>query len=422
MTLDTMTHAEPASQEGERRSAGRAESRHRLQKLLGQLRESESRFRIMADCAPVLLWMAEPDALCTFFNKTWLDFTGRDLDAETGNGWAEGVHPEDFQRCMDIYMNAFVARRAFRMEYRLRRADGEYRWILDQGLPRHAPGGTFAGYIGSCIDITELKESQHALERMNEELEQRVLQRTAELQQSNDELQQFAYVTSHDLQAPLRAIVSYIELLKNRYSGKLDADADDFIGFVADGGKRMQTMINDLLAYSRTGRGEITPEVVESGVALNSALDNLKFELEDSGAEVRHAQLPAVRCDMTQLILLFQNLVANAVKFHSAEVPRVEIGAEQQGAEWLFRIRDNGIGIAPAQFQRVFQIFQRLHTAEQYPGSGMGLAICKKILERHQGRIWVQSEPGKGSTFFFTLPCAPAESSPVAGDANAAPG
>jgi PAS domain S-box-containing protein len=384
------------------------EPHQRRQKLFEQLRESEERFRIMADCAPVLLWMAEPDGLCSFFNKTWLDFTGRTLEEELGNGWAEGVHAEDFQPCMTIFLNAFVRRRPFRMEYRLRRADGEYRWILDQGVPRFTPNGGFAGYIGSCIDITEMQEAHHALTQMNEALESRVHERTAELQHSNDELQQFAYAASHDLQAPLRAIVGYTELIKQRYAGKLDADADDFIGFIVDGGKRMQVMINDLLTYSRAGRSPIGSEPIDCNLALDHALENLAPALTEAGAEVRRAPLPQAPIEMTQMTLLLQNLIGNAVKFRGATPPLIEIGAEPHGHEWLFHVRDNGIGIPPQHAQRIFQVFQRLHTDDQYPGTGIGLAICKKAVERHGGRIWVESEPGRGATFFFTLPVKPA--------------
>lgn len=396
--------------------------RHRHQRLLEQLRESEERFRTMADCAPVLLWMAEPDGLCSFFNKTWLDFTGRTLDAELGNGWAEGVHAEDFQCCMHIYLNAFVKRESFRMEYRLRRADGEYRWILDTGVPRYSPGGNFAGYIGSCIDISEMKAAHQTLAEMNDELERRVEERTTELQRSNDELQQFAYAASHDLQAPLRAIVGYTDLLKQRYTGQLDTDADEFISFIVESGKRMSEMINDLLAYSRAGSGELSFEPLNCNVALDHALENLSASIEESSVQIKRGDLPTVPMDMTKMTLLLQNLLGNAIKFRGAEAPIVEIGAEQDGGAWRFHVRDNGIGIAPAHVDRIFQVFQRLHTSEEYPGTGIGLAVCKRTVERYGGRIWVESEPGKGSTFFFTLPATQSVATEQTEPDHAAPG
>ena len=384
--------------------APKPEDRLRARRLSDQLRESEERFRTMADCAPVLLWMAEPDGLCTFFNKTWLEWTGRSMDEESGNGWAEGVHPEDFQACMHTYLDAFIARQPFRMEYRLRRADGVYRWILDQGVPRTAPGGKFAGYIGSCIDITDIREAHQALERVNEELEQRVQERTAALRLSNSELEQFAYIASHDLQAPLRAILGYIQLIQSRYKGRLDADADEFFQFITDGAHRMNELIRDLLTYSRTGRSEIVVSEVDCNKAVEIARDNLQVAITESGASVEHEQLPTVPVDEMQLVQLFQNLIGNAIKFHGEAPPVVRIKAEAKPGEWQFSVTDNGIGISAEHSSRIFQVFQRLHTAEQYPGTGIGLAICKKIVERHGGRIWLESEPGKGSTFHFTLP------------------
>ncbi|HEV3027985.1 MAG TPA: PAS domain S-box protein, partial [Planctomycetota bacterium] len=186
------------------------------------LEESESRFRTMADGAPVLLWMAGQDSNCTFFNQGWLTFTGRPLELEYGSGWAAGVHPEDFQHCMHLYLNAFVERRDFRMEYRLRRADGQYRWILDTGRPRFASDGSFEGYIGSCIDITELRDSAAGLRRLNDELEDRVLLRTSELQRANQELEAFSYSISHDLRAPLRAIDGFSNILMELHAKDLD--------------------------------------------------------------------------------------------------------------------------------------------------------------------------------------------------------
>jgi len=376
-----------------------------LQVLVEQLRESEERFRTMADCSPVLLWLAEPDALCTFFNKVWLDFTGRSMEDELGNGWAEGVHPEDFQRCMLHYMDSFVARQPFRMEYRLRRADGQYRWLLDTGVPRFTPAGAFAGYVGSCIDITEMREATEALRRMNEELERRVQERTAELRHMVSELEQFAYVTSHDLQAPLRAITSYIGLLAKRHSGRLDGEAQEFLGYVAEGASRMRDLISDLLRYSRTGRGELELRAVDGNRVLAGALKNLEAVVQERGAQVDAGPLPTVQGDETQLLQLLQNLLDNATKFaRRGHAPEVRVRAVRDGDAWHFTVRDNGIGIAPEHHDKIFGVFRRLHRQEDFSGTGIGLAICKKVVERHGGRIWVESAPGEGSAFHFTLP------------------
>jgi PAS domain S-box-containing protein len=240
---------------------------------------------------------------------------------------------------------------------------------------------------------------------VRKESEQHLVKTVGELKRSNDELQQFAYVSSHDLQEPLRMVASYTQLLAKRYKGRLDSEADEFITFAVDGCKRMQGLIQDLLAYSRAGTDGKELCEVSGEDALRGALTNLRIALEQSGAVVTHDSLPALMTDETQLTQVFQNLVGNAIKYRGAEVPRVHISATKNGdSEWIFSVRDNGLGIAPQYFERIFILFQRLHGRNEFEGTGIGLAICKKILERLGGRIWVESQPEKGSTFHFALP------------------
>jgi light-regulated signal transduction histidine kinase (bacteriophytochrome) len=234
-------------------------------------------------------------------------------------------------------------------------------------------------------------------------LEQEILQRQ-ELARSNAELQQFAYIASHDLQEPLRMVTSYLQLLERRYKGKLDDDADDFIHYAVDGAVRMRTLINDLLTYSRIGTRGRAFELTSSMESVTCAIANLEVAIAERQAVVTYQDLPMVQADPTQLTQLFQNLISNAIKFADAAVPQVRIHAKPQEQDWLFSVQDNGIGIDPQYAERIFVIFQRLHNRIDYPGTGIGLAICKKIVERHGGRIWVQSESSQGATFYFTIP------------------
>ena len=245
------------------------------------------------------------------------------------------------------------------------------------------------------------------LQYVNDDLQRQAAslrQASLELQRSNAELEQFAYVASHDLQEPLRMVSSYLQLLERRYREKLDQDASEFIGFAVDGAARMQTLIQDLLAYSRVGTRGAAFEPADCEAFLDQALKNLEVAIAESGAEVKREPLPELAVDASQLTQLLQNLLGNAIKFRGESPPRIQVAAERRDADWLFSVQDNGIGIDPRHAERIFQVFQRLHGIGQYPGTGIGLAVCKKIVERHQGSIWVESEPGAGSTFFFTIP------------------
>ncbi len=263
--------------------------------------------------------------------------------------------------------------------------------------------GKVLGVFAAARDVTERKRAEEALKELNATLEHRVHERTEELARSNAELEQFAYVASHDLQEPLRMVSSYVQLLERRYKGRLDRDADEFIAFAVDGAARMQVMINDLLAYSRVSTRGKTFEEINLELALNQALENLHLAINERNTKVTRDPLPMVYGDLGQLTQVFQNLIDNGIKFRGEAAPMVHVSAAREGGDWVCSVRDNGIGIAPEYVDRLFVLFQRLHTRKDYPGTGIGLAICKRIVERHGGRIWVESRPGEGSTFYFRI-------------------
>jgi signal transduction histidine kinase len=268
---------------------------------------------------------------------------------------------------------------------------GAHDYVMKDQLARLAP------VVGR-----ELGEARMRRERRRSQEQLRLS--VAELARSNAELEQFAYVVSHDLQEPLRMVASYVQLLEERYKDQLDSSAREFIAYAVDGATRMKQMIADLLAYSRVGRNGKPIEVVACEAALGRACADLRASITESAAEISHGPLPSVPGDAAQFTHLFQNLIGNAIKFRSQAPPRVHVSAERAGEEWVFSVRDNGIGLDPQFADRIFMVFQRLHSHEDYPGTGIGLAIARKIVEHRGGRIWVESEPGKGATFRFTVP------------------
>jgi light-regulated signal transduction histidine kinase (bacteriophytochrome) len=306
------------------------------------------------------------------------------------------------------------------------KADGSVRTVLWNSANIYDKDGTvIVATIAQGQDITERKIAEEDLRKTRDELEERVRERTKELSlaseelaaraqelarksedltRSNAELEQFAYVASHDLQEPLRMISSYVQLLSRRYSGRLDNDADEFIAYAVEGTQRMQQLINDLLAYSRVGTRGRPLEPTDFEQVFREAMANLKIAVEESDAIVTHDRLPTEMADEMQMVQLFQNLIGNAIKFKGHDSPRIHVSARSEGDEWIFSVQDNGIGIDPQFFDRIFTLFQRLHGRNEYPGTGIGLTVSKKIVERHGGRIWLESEPGKGTTFYFTIP------------------
>lgn len=395
---------------------------------------SKAKYRALFENVPVGIFQSTPGGKILTANRMLLQMLGYDSKKEFMNlNIARDLYtsPQDRQLLLKELEEKGEIRNT---ELTLKRKDGTQIIVWECSHVLKDKRGKVFYYEGILTDITERKSIEAALEKYQRHLEDIVKQRTTEIQKineqlrkeidehkktekalrkiseelkrSNVELQQFAYVASHDLQEPLRMISSYTQLLERRYKGKLDADANEFISFIVVGVSRMQNLINDLLSYSRLGshKKDFTP--TDCNIICDRVLANLKVTIQENEAVILKDPLPVVMGDGLLLSQLFQNLISNAIKFRSTDRPRIEITAAPQKKEWIFKVKDNGIGIAPEFHERIFIIFQRLHGRAEFPGTGIGLAICKKVVELHGGRIWVESNPGQGSTFFFTLPAA----------------
>ena len=370
------------------------------------MRESEERFRSLTELSSDWYWEQDEELRFTSMSGGVSACLGVPAHQFIGKRRWEldltGVTPE----ALAAHREVLAQRKPFRdFEFGRRGADGSIHWVAVSGEPMFDDLGRFRGYRGIGRDITRRRNSEAQLRLTHDMLEAKA----RELTRSNEELQQFAYVASHDLQEPLRMISSYTQLLERRYEGVLDGDAKEFMHYIVDGAARMKQLIEDLLEYSRVGTRSRELQEIESSAALAKALANLRAAQRECGAQVTQGPMPRVIADASQLTQLFQNLLANSMKFHGAEPPRIHVEGETRDEAWVFTVKDNGIGLDNQYAERIFMMFQRLHNKADYPGTGIGLAICKRIVDRHGGRIWVDSRPGGGSTFGFTLARNPKE-------------
>ncbi len=365
-----------------------------LERMAEALRESEQRFQATFDQAAVGMALAGLDDRWLLVNQKFCEIVGHRREDLLDRPARHLMYPEDLERALEKTRRLLSGElQTCSMDMRWHRDLGPDVWIRQTRSVAREPSGAPKYFVAVVEDISLRKQAE----------EQRNLG-TEELARSNAELEQFAYVVSHDLQEPLRMVASYVQLLEARYKDRLDSDAHDFIAFAVDGATRMKQMIGDLLAYSRVGRQgkEFVPVACEA--VLVQACADLEAAIAEAAAEVSHDPLPTVLGNAGQLTHLFQNLIGNAIKFRGQEPPRIHVSVERNGQEWVFSVRDNGIGLDPQFADRIFLVFQRLHRHQDYPGTGIGLAIARKIVEHHGGRIWVESEPGKGATFHFTVP------------------
>ncbi len=505
--------------------------------LYNAVTESELQYRNLANAGLALIWKTGPDKLCYYFNDPWLKFTGRTLEQEMGNGWTEGVHPDDRSRCMETFVTGFNKREPFDMEYRLRHASGEYRVILDLGTPNYNSKGAFTGYIGHCFDITKRKQTEEALReseemmrssqsvahicsystniienklnksdwvcspefykifgidktyphtiegwigfihpdhrdemvayhasvvkerktfnhdykiirindgaerwvhgtgklefdkkgnpirmhgaiqditerkrteklilKLNEELEQRVIERTSQLEASNKELEAFSYSVSHDLRAPLRHINGYVDLLNDKFRNDLPEKAQYYLTTVTDAARQMGKLIDELLRFSRTGRQELRKVEIDMNTLVKEVIERMMPDIEEREINWEIHDLPQVFGDSSLLKQVWMNLLDNALKYSKKrKKTEISIGFKEEEKDFVFYVRDNGVGFNMKYAHKLFGVFQRLHSQTEFEGTGIGLANVQRIIHKHKGRVWAKAETGKGATFFFSL-------------------
>ena len=353
------------------------------------IRRSERHFRELANSMPQMVWGARPDGYLDYYNERWYEFSGFPREEGGDQSWVPILHPDDAQYCFDTWYGAVRSGQRYEIEYRFwDRVTQRYRWFLGRALPVKNADGQITRWFGTATDIDDQK---------------RVIE---ELRQANEGLQQFAYSASHDLQEPLRMIAIYSQLLGRKLENESDQEIAEYLGYTIQGARRMEALVRDLLAYTQAGATDVSGALdgANCRTALEIALANLRLSIEETGALIVATDLPVVCAQEIHMVQLFQNLIGNALKYRSGQQPRINIAAVRREAEWEFSVSDNGIGIAEQYHSQIFGVFKRLHPHHPSPGTGIGLAICKKIIEHYRGRIWVESTEGHGATFHFTLP------------------
>jgi PAS domain S-box-containing protein len=356
------------------------------------LRRLEERLRLVMEASPQGMFTTDLQGHCTYTNTAWQGIAGRTLAQSLGLGLGEVVHPDDLQQVQAAREAAVREGGVHGCDHRYRRLDGSLVWVRGQ-VTLLRRNGQPDSFIGTVEDVTAKRL-----------LDQNLAAKTAELARSNDELERFAYVASHDLQEPLRMVTSYGQLLARRHLAELSSEAQEFLAFMVDGGQRAQALIRDLLSLARLDSPARPWQPVSLNAVLTDCLRQLAPLLHRADAVVTQDTLPTVLADAGQMAQLLGNLLSNALKFHSAAPPAIHVAAAREDSGWRISVRDNGIGIEPRYFERIFAMFQRLHLRADHEGTGIGLAICKKVVERHGGRITVKSLPGQGAIFSFTLP------------------
>jgi two-component system, chemotaxis family, CheB/CheR fusion protein len=380
------------------------------------LEKSEEKKNFLADAIPQIVWECDEKGKVVYYNKQWYIYTGLSKVDSMDDRWMHALHEDDRERTARIWQESVKTGEPYQIEYRLRNAHGEYQWFLDRGLPMKDKNGNTLKWFGTCTNIEDQKNHHMILERKIRERTTQLQELNEELERSNKELENFAYIASHDLQEPLRKIRAFGDLLKKKFTGDLSDQGKEYINRMQHASYRMQKLIDDLLSYSRVSRNPQLSETVDLTELAKEVVDDLEETIKNTHATVRINVLPTINGDRRQLKQLFQNLISNGIKFHKKnENPVVEIKPrwrdektdslhKKNGRSLELIFSDNGIGFDEKYHDKIFTIFQRLHGRIEYEGTGIGLAICKKIVENHNGTIYAKSEPGVGTEFIVVLP------------------
>ncbi|RYY00378.1 PAS domain S-box protein [bacterium] len=359
--------------------------------LYHKTKETEENFRFLAESVPQQIWTADPNGSLNYVNPKIVDFCNLPYEQIIGQGWQNIVHPNDIAVTNQLWTRSIATGENYEVEFRLFDAtENMYKWYIGRALPLKNRNGEVLKWFGTNTDVHQLKE-----------VKEKLAQKSLELESSNQELQNFAYIASHDLQEPLRTMSSYASLIGRRNKDKLDETTVEFLNIIINASKRMKSLIEDLLEYSQVGKQDFRD--VNLNEVIKSVVFNLKATINENNAVINHNDLPLIKAIPSQVVQLFQNLISNSIKYRSKQDPVINIEFSEKAKEWEFVISDNGLGIEDKYYEKIFIIFQRLHEKGKYPGTGIGLATCKKIIEIHQGNIWLESEQEKGSKFFFTV-------------------
>ncbi len=368
------------------------------------VRESEEQFRTMVDAISQLAWIAKPDGFIHWYNQRWFEYTGTTPEQMEGWGWQRVHDPEILPTVLERWKASIATGEPFEMDFPLRAADGSYRWFLTRAFPLKDPSGRVLRWCGTNTDVSKMREAEREIQRLNRDLEQRVIERTAQLEAANKELEAFSYSVSHVLRSPLRAVDGFSQAVLDDYGPVLPEEGQRFLQTIRQGAQKMGMLIDDLLTFSRLGRAPLNKQTVHTGPLVRSVLEDLSAQREGRQIEVRIGELPPCLCDPALLRQVWLNLVSNALKYTRKREPAViEIGCEQKRDGDVWFVRDNGTGFDMRYADKLFGVFQRLHLAEDYEGTGVGLALVQRIIHRHGGRVWADAAVDRGATFYFTL-------------------